>query len=76
MDKSQLIQEIGQQMYDGLIKLRGNFKKFGWSNVKICREQSNTEVIVIEAKNGRYLHWFQVDKNGDIAPCVTYMRCR
>lgn len=70
-----LIKEIGQPMYNGLVRLRENFKKFGWGQIRVC-EESNTDRIVIEAKKGRDLHWFQVGKNGDIAPCVTYMRCK
>lgn len=74
-NREQLIKEIGQPMYDGLAKLRENLKKFGWMYIMVC-EESNADRVVIEAKKGRYFHWFQVDKNGDIAPCVTYMRCK
>lgn len=76
MIKQELVAEIGQPMYDGLIELRNNFRKFGWRNARTCRERSNAERIVVEAEKDQKLHWFQVAKNGDISPCVTYMNCR
>lgn len=76
MDRQRFIEEVGEPMYDGLIRLRNNFRKFGWSNIRVCPEQSNAKNIVVEAKKGRYLHWFQVSKDGGISPCVTYMQCK
>lgn len=76
MPSYDLTEEIGAPMYEGLLKLRENFKKFGWTGAKTNRYMSDRSKIVIEAKDvsGR-THWFQVAKDGCISPCITYIRC-
>lgn len=72
-----LIAEIGKPMYDGLLELKSRLKKFGWTDLKPCREFTNAERIVVEAKDSSgHTHWFQISRNGEFSPCVAYMRCR
>lgn len=59
----QLIKEIGKPMYNGLVKLRENFKKFGWGQIRVC-EESNTDDGWVWSEGGiEPMYWFPIPKN-------------
>lgn len=76
-NSANLVKEIGQPMYDSLFELKQRFKRLGWSDAKCCQELTSADRVVIEAKDSSgHTHWIQVGRDGDIAPCVTCMRCK